>query len=82
MIAYAETRIANANAYLEGFSLSLKGDLEAVLAALVEAFYLNYGRKIRNQMAIIPTMFPMYIDSYHCRSFKHTNHKQNFNIAN
>ena len=61
VIAYAETRIANANAYSEGFSLSLKGDLEAVLAALVEAFYLNYGRKIRNQMAIIPTMFPMYM---------------------
>jgi drug/metabolite transporter (DMT)-like permease len=61
VIAYAETIIVDTNAYPEGFSPSLKGDLEAVLAALVEAFYLNYGRKIRNQMAILPTMFPMYM---------------------
>jgi len=61
VIVYAETIIANADAYPEGFSPSLKGDLEAVLAALVEAFYLNYGRKIRNQMTILPTMFPMYM---------------------
>ena len=61
VIAYAETTITNANAYPEGFSVSLKGDLEAVLAALVEAFYLNYGRKIRKQMTILPTMFPIYV---------------------
>ena len=61
VIAYAEIIIANTDAYPEGFSPSLKGDLEAVLAALVEAFYLNYGRKIRSQMAILPTMFPMYM---------------------
>lgn len=61
VIAYAETTIANTDAYPESFSLSLKGDFEAVLAALVEAFYLNYGRKIRNQMAILPTMFPIYL---------------------
>ena len=57
IIAYAETKTAN----VAGFSPSLKGDLEAVLAALVEAFYLNYGRKIRNQMAILSTMFPIYV---------------------
>jgi drug/metabolite transporter (DMT)-like permease len=61
VIAYAETIITDTNAYPEGFSPSLKGDLEAVLAALVEAFYLNYGRKMRNRMAILPTMFPMYV---------------------
>jgi drug/metabolite transporter (DMT)-like permease len=61
VIAYAETILVATNAYQEGFSPSPKGDLEAVLAALVEAFYLNYGRKIRNQMAILPTMFPMYM---------------------
>ncbi|MDH5374818.1 MAG: DMT family transporter [Candidatus Bathyarchaeota archaeon] len=61
VIAYAETIIVDINAYPENFSPSLKGDLEAVLAALVEAFYLNYGRKIRKQMAILPTMFPMYM---------------------
>jgi len=61
VLAYAETTIANANIYSEGFSPSLKGDLEAILAALVESFYLNYGRKIRSQIAILPTMFPMYM---------------------
>jgi drug/metabolite transporter (DMT)-like permease len=56
VIAYAET---STNA--EGFSPGLKGDLEAVLAALVEAFYLNYGRKIRGKMNVLPTMFPIYM---------------------
>ena len=57
VIAYAETLTANA----EGFSPNLKGDLEAVLAAFVEAFYLNYGRKIRSKMDVLPTMFPIYV---------------------
>jgi len=61
VIAYAETTITNANAYSEGIFPSLKGDLEAVLAALAEAFYLNYGRKIRKKMNILPTMFPIYV---------------------
>jgi drug/metabolite transporter (DMT)-like permease len=61
VIAYAETTITNANAYPEGVFPSLKGDLEAVLAALVEAFYLNYGRKIRKKMNILPTMLPIYV---------------------
>jgi drug/metabolite transporter (DMT)-like permease len=59
VIGYAEAT-ANANSQ-QGFSASLKGDLEAVSAALVEAFYLNYGRKVRSQMAIVPTMFPIYM---------------------
>ena len=57
VIAYAESTTAN----VEGFSPSLKGDLEAVLAALVEAFYLNYGRRIRSQMGVLSIMFPMYM---------------------
>jgi len=59
VIAYTETITANARP--EIFSPNLKGDLEAVLAALVESFYLNYGRKIRNQMTILSTMFPIYM---------------------
>lgn len=59
VIAYTETITANANPGV--FSGNLKGDLEAVLAALVESFYLNYGRKIRNQMTILSTMFPIYM---------------------
>ena len=47
--------------YHHGFSLNLKGDLEAVLAAVVEAFYLNFGRKTRRQMPVLSTMFPIYL---------------------
>jgi len=61
VIAYAETAIPNTDALSDVVSPSLKGDLEAVLAALVEAFYLNYGRKIRKQMAILSTMLPIYV---------------------
>ena len=41
VIAYTETITANANGSPGIFSSNLKGDLEAVLAALVESFYLN-----------------------------------------
>jgi drug/metabolite transporter (DMT)-like permease len=58
VIAYSETITANAH---QVFSGNLKGDLEAVLAALVESFYLNYGKRIRNQMDILSTMFPIYV---------------------
>lgn len=60
IIFCGKTMTANANVNTEVFS-SLKGDLEAVLAALVEAFYLNYGRRIRRQMDILPTMLPIYM---------------------
>jgi drug/metabolite transporter (DMT)-like permease len=43
-----------------GFSLNLKGDLEALLAAVVESLYLNYGKKLRNQMDIFSLMVPIY----------------------
>jgi len=57
-IAYAETTAAGA--FSNGVSPSIKGDLEAVLAALAETFYLNYGRRIRNQMSIVSIMLPLY----------------------
>ena len=60
IIVCGKTMTANADAHPQVFS-SLRGDLAAVLAALVEAFYLNYGRKIRKQMDIIPTMLPIYV---------------------
>ena len=53
--------IAYAEASPSGFSPNIKGDLEAVLAAIVEAFYLNFGRKTRNQMPLLSTMLPIYI---------------------
>jgi drug/metabolite transporter (DMT)-like permease len=61
VIAYAETMTIKTNSGTEIFSPSLKGDLEAVFAALVEAFYLSFGRKVRSQMAILSAMFPIYM---------------------
>jgi drug/metabolite transporter (DMT)-like permease len=61
VIAFAETAVAGAVVHQEGSSPNLLGDLEAVFAAFVESFYLNYGRKIRSKMNIIPTMFPIYL---------------------
>jgi drug/metabolite transporter (DMT)-like permease len=43
-----------------GFHPSLKGDLEALFAAVAEAFYLNYGKELRNQMNIFSLMLPIY----------------------
>lgn len=56
VIAYAETMTANSTS----FSPSLKGDLEALMAAFVESFYLSYGRKTRKQMDIVSIMLPIY----------------------
>lgn len=58
LIAFGETTAARTVS--QGASSSLKGDLEAVLAALVLAFYLNYGRKVRSQMSILSIMLPVY----------------------
>lgn len=63
VIGYAEAAIINANESVDGFSSSLKGDIEAVLAALVEALYLNYGRKLRGQMNIQSLMLPIYVSA-------------------
>ncbi|MFQ6075635.1 MAG: DMT family transporter [Candidatus Bathyarchaeia archaeon] len=45
----------------EPLSLSFRGDLEAVLAALAEAFYLNYGRELRRRFSPIATMPLLYL---------------------
>jgi len=57
VIAYAEPSAADA----AHFSSSLKGNLEAVLAAVVESVYLNYGRKVRSQMNVFSIMIPVYL---------------------
>lgn len=61
IIAYAETKVANSGVTMTVTAPSLKGDLEAVLAAFVEALYLSYGKKVRERRAILPTMLPIYI---------------------
>jgi len=58
VIALGETSLLEPS--LPGISQSLKGDLEAVAAALAEVVYLNYGRKIRSQMNILSIMIPIY----------------------
>jgi drug/metabolite transporter (DMT)-like permease len=60
IIAYAETITGSTGVQSKAFSSSLIGDLEAVLAAVVEAFYLNYGRKLRSEMSILTAVLPMY----------------------
>jgi drug/metabolite transporter (DMT)-like permease len=56
VIALAEAGNVKQNA-----TPTIRGDMEAVLAALVESLYLNYGRKIRAQMNIISIMLPVYL---------------------
>jgi drug/metabolite transporter (DMT)-like permease len=63
VIASSGTVIANLGANPESFSSGLTGDLEAVIAALAEALYLNYGRKTRSQMNIVSLMLPIYFSA-------------------
>jgi drug/metabolite transporter (DMT)-like permease len=60
IIAYAETGNLAVSSNQSTHVSSMKGDLEAVFAALVEAFYLNFGRKLRSQMNLLSTMIPLY----------------------
>jgi drug/metabolite transporter (DMT)-like permease len=43
-----------------GVPSSLKGDLEAILAALFLALYLNFGQKIRKKTNVLTSMLPLY----------------------
>ena len=52
--------IAYADASPSALSVHLKGDFEAVLAAVVEGFYLNYGREVRRKVSLIPLMIAIY----------------------
>jgi|YelNatPaOPRAMG01_1025707.scaffolds.fasta_scaffold12503_3 drug/metabolite transporter (DMT)-like permease len=61
IIAYAEATIAGLDAVFSGAVQNVKGDMEAVLAAFFEAVYLNYGKKIRGQRAILTIMLPIYM---------------------
>ena len=45
---------------LGGVAPSLKGDLEAILAALFLALYLSFGGKVRNKTNILTAMLPIY----------------------
>jgi drug/metabolite transporter (DMT)-like permease len=45
------------------WTISLKGDVEAILAAVVEAFYLSYGRDTRGKTPLLNLMLMMYMFS-------------------
>lgn len=60
VIAYAESTLIVSEASLAGVP-SFRGDMEAVLAAFVEAVYLNYGKRVREQKAILSIMLPIYL---------------------
>ncbi len=53
--------IAYADVASPTFSLNLKGDLEALFAAVAEAFYLSYGRDIRRKVPILSLMLFIYM---------------------
>jgi len=55
--------IGYADASSRIWTIQLRGDSEAILAAVVEAFYLNYGRETRRRMPLMPLMLVIYIVS-------------------
>ena len=58
VIAFGETTAAKTVG--QSVSPTLKGDLEGVVAAAVEAFYLNYGGRVRKEMGLLSAMLPIY----------------------
>jgi drug/metabolite transporter (DMT)-like permease len=55
--------ITLSDASSQGISPNLIGDLEAVIAAIIESFYLSYGRDIRHKLPILNLMFLVYVFS-------------------
>jgi drug/metabolite transporter (DMT)-like permease len=45
------------------WTIQLRGDLEAVLAAVVESFYLSYGRETRQRAPLMQLMMTIYVFS-------------------
>lgn len=57
------TIITYGDAVPGAWTIQLKGDLEAVMAAVLAAFYLNYGRETRQKSQITPLMLTIYLFS-------------------
>jgi len=55
LIAYADASYP--------LEIRLIGDLEALLAAVAEAFYLSYGRETRSKMPLLSQVVPIYLIS-------------------
>jgi drug/metabolite transporter (DMT)-like permease len=45
------------------WTIQLRGDLEAVLAAVVESFYLSYGKETRQRAPLMQLMMTIYVFS-------------------
>jgi drug/metabolite transporter (DMT)-like permease len=45
------------------WTIQLRGDLEATLAAVVESFYLSYGRETRQKVPLMQLMMAIYVFS-------------------
>ena len=60
VISYAEVTKPNASADPDVFTSTIKGDFEAIAAAIFQAFYLNFGRRTRKQMDLLSIMVPVY----------------------
>ena len=58
VIAFGETLAVRTVG--QSVSPTLKGDLEGVAAAAFEAFYLNYGGRVRKEMSLLSAMLPIY----------------------
>ena len=61
IIAYAETNVAVFGLHQANYVSTMKGDLEALFAAAVEAIYLTYGKKLRNKMNLLSIILPIYV---------------------
>ncbi len=55
--------IAYADAFPSALTIHLIGDLEALLAAVAEAFYLSYGREMRSKLSLLSQVIPIYLVS-------------------
>jgi len=55
--------ISYADAFPSPLKIHLIGDLEALLAAVAEAFYLSYGRETRSKMPLLSQVVPIYLIS-------------------
>ena len=61
VIAFGETTVVRTVG--QGVSPTLKGDLEGVAAGALEAFYLNFGGRVRKEMGLLSAMLPIYFFS-------------------
>jgi len=55
--------IAYGDASAKVWTLHLQGDLEAIFAAVIEAFYLSYGRDVRRRLSLLNLMLTIYVAS-------------------